>query len=112
MSESLTGNFLVSGPIQNPLPANGTWDGGARQGVLLCLFSCLPHASNPTAARGSQEESWTLTLGGVGSHLHGAPRLHTTFTHSPQNSPGRKQGLHLTDEEMEAQGLAQGHLAK
>lgn len=112
MSESLTGNFLVLGPIQNPLPPNGTWDGGALQGVLLRRFSCLPHASNPTAARGSREESWTLSLGRGGVSSSWSPTIAHDIHPFPPEQPRQEQGLHLTDEEMEAQGLAQGHLAK
>lgn len=87
VSESLTGNFLVSGPIQNPLPPNGTWDGGALQGVLLCRFSCLPHASNPTAACGSQEESWTLSLGRGGVSSSWSPTIAHDIHPFPPEQP-------------------------
>lgn len=67
------------------------------------------------AACRSWEESHALCLGTGGTSPSWSPEIAHGIPWSPQDSLGRKQGLHWTDEEMEAQreeGLAQGHPAK
>lgn len=70
---------------------------------LLCHLSCPLRAPKPIADCGSWEESRALILGRSGASPSWSPEIAHSICPYLQNTPGRKQGLCLTDEEMDAQ---------
>lgn len=102
-SQSLPGNALDSGPIQSPLTLQQVWEGATFKACYSVTLPCLRHAPDPEEVCRAREESRARSPRRGGASPSWSPEIAHSIPPAPQNSPGRRQGLHVTDEEREAQ---------